>query len=255
MDRFIPLVELADNFYHTQHEIGYLQAGALVEYLVQTYGWAAFSEFYRNIDPQGEQQSQAIDVALQEYFGISLAELETQFIAALRQQPLTPENAQDVALTVAYYDTLRRYQQILDPSAYFLTAWLPSGPGMREQGIVADYLRHYDRPENLALELLLGATGAHLRDGAYQQASETIQAASVALDALKSGYSDPFSRAPLAQAYWEIVLVLQFQGYQPQTLIFRDGIGHAQVRLEDTKLYNLTLENSPGSWSLVGSSE
>ena len=46
---YIPLTRLVEDFYQEQHEIGYLQAGALVEFMVENWGWEAFFEFYRDI--------------------------------------------------------------------------------------------------------------------------------------------------------------------------------------------------------------
>jgi hypothetical protein len=153
---------LVDQFYFVQHEVGYLEAGALVEFMVDTWGLPAFSSFYRDIHPpsppdperqeKGGQQYRAMDAALQVHFGLSLDQLEERFYNALQAEQLTLPLAEDVRMTVLYYDTVRRYQQLLDPSAYFLTAWLPDGKQMRERGIVADLMRRPDQPENIRLE-------------------------------------------------------------------------------------------------------
>jgi hypothetical protein len=195
LNRYLPLIPLIDNFYQSQHEIGYLQAGALIEYMVETWGWQAFSDFYRDIHPAPEEtpasegpplaggpQAQAVDLALREHFGLTLAELEARFITALGQEPLTPALVEDVRLTVAYYDTVRRYQQILDPSAYFLYAWLPDPEKMREKRIVADYLRRPWQPENQALETLLAAADQALRSGELERTRDLLEAINASLD-------------------------------------------------------------------------
>jgi hypothetical protein len=82
----------------------------------------------------------------------------------------------DVRLTVTYYDTVRRYQQMLDPSAYFQVAWLLDNQKMRQQGIVGDYLRHPSAPVNVALETLLAAANQHLLAGNYGEAETLLQA-------------------------------------------------------------------------------
>ncbi len=74
---YIPLTALADDFYNSQHEVGYLQAGALIQYMVGRWGWQAFDEFYRSIpEPADEPPSAVIDRALRRSFGLTLDELE-----------------------------------------------------------------------------------------------------------------------------------------------------------------------------------
>ena len=183
---YIPLRQLTDAFYPAQHEIGYMEAGALVQYLVETYGWQPFNDFYRDIHPQPSgKQSDALDVALQKHFGITLDELEKQWIAHLRTLPSDPAQVQDVTLTVQFYDTVRRYQRLFDPSAYFQTAWLPDAKPMREQGIVADYLRHPDTPLNIYLETMLVGADANLRAGNYSAVSQTLKTVGLMLDVLQ----------------------------------------------------------------------
>jgi hypothetical protein len=190
LDAYLPLQELFDDFYFSQHEIGYLQAGAFVQYLVETYGWEAFNAFYRNIQPLKDENgeiiqskpSEVVDAALQEHFGVGLSQVEQDYIAALAGQPLAPQWVEDVRLTVAFYDTVRRYQQLLDPSAYFLYAWLPGNQAMREQDIVADYLRRPVNQENLVIEGLLVEADAALRRGEYARVEGLLEAVNRRLD-------------------------------------------------------------------------
>jgi hypothetical protein len=192
LDSYLPLQDLFDNFYFSQHEIGYLQAGAFVQYLVETYGWETFDAFYRDIQPlkdaKGEDRrskpSETVDAALQEHFGLGLAQVEQDFIAVMKRQTLTPEWVEDVRLTVAFYDTVRRYQQLLDPSAYFLYAWLPGNQAMREQGIVADYLRRPVDQENLVIESLLVEADTVLRQGEYARVERLLHIINQRLDRL-----------------------------------------------------------------------
>ncbi len=53
---YISLSNVANDFYNQQHDIAYLEAGSLVKYLVETYGWSAFNQFYRTI-PEPNNQS------------------------------------------------------------------------------------------------------------------------------------------------------------------------------------------------------
>jgi hypothetical protein len=100
--------------------------------------------------------------------------------------PPDPTTRQDVVLSVQFYDTVRRYQQAFDPSAYFRTAWLPDGAEMRHQGITADFLRHPDGEANIALETLLVQADASLRAGDYASTAAKIEAAQQMLDMLES---------------------------------------------------------------------
>jgi hypothetical protein len=186
LDLYQPLAALADRFYPYQHEAGYIQAGALVQYMVERWGWKAFNAFYRDIQPAPQGGlSAAIDRALRLHLEIGLDELDASLRETLRSQPPSPGEREDVRLTVARYDTLRRYQQALDPSAYYLTAWLPDGNAMRTQQITADVLRGPAAPANVILELLLMAAGDRLQDGDPAAASRLLESINAALDELE----------------------------------------------------------------------
>jgi len=172
---YIPLAKLADDFYNQQHEIGYLEAGALIGYLVDTYGWQPFDRFYRSIPPpNGKSNSQTIDAGLRASFGITFDDLEAGYRKYLSAQTLTKSQADDLQLTVRCFDTARHYQQAFDPSAYFLTAWLPDGVEMRQRAIVADLLRHPHGWENRYLEAELGQAWTEISAGEYASAGRTL---------------------------------------------------------------------------------
>ena len=184
---YLPLRPLADSFYPSQHEIGYLEAGALVQYLVDTYGWDAFSDFYRDIHPAPSGlQSEAIDLALQNHFNLTLDQLEANFIEHLQAQPVDLTRIEDVRQSVQFYDTVRRYQQLFDPSAYFQTAWLADASVMRQKNITADYLRRPDGILNGYLENLLVEADASLRSGDYSDTAQRLKALNVMLDILEN---------------------------------------------------------------------
>ena len=217
---YIPLAELTDDFYEMQHEISYLEASALVQYLVDTYGWQDFSSFYRDIHPapHDERQSAALDIALKKHFDLSLDELEQQFKEVLGGQEIPPEAFTDLNLTVDYYDTVRRYQQMLDPSAYFLNAWILDGKEMRQRGITADYLRHPNSIIHLALETMLQEAGEDLSQSVYGEAKDLVLAVNQVLDAVEQGEADPFLASPLARDYYTVVRNITELGFQPQRI-------------------------------------
>jgi hypothetical protein len=183
---YIPLKTLADDFYNQQHDIGYLEAAALVQYLNETYGPGAFLEFYRTIPfPNDRSDSEVLDAALRENFDLSLGDLETAFKNYLSFQPVTADIRLDLELTVSDYDAIRRYQSLFDPSAYFLTAWLPNGKVMREQGIVADFTRRPMDWQNRLVEGMLIRNHARLFNDDLEAAALGIKWTDWVLDVLE----------------------------------------------------------------------
>jgi hypothetical protein len=252
LNMYIPLDSLTNDFYASQHEIGYLEGASLIEYMVNTYGLQAFFSFYRDIHShQGESQSDAIDNALKAHFSISFSQLEQDFLAALKTEPDTPTWVEDVRLTVYYYDTMRRYQQLLDPSAYFRTAWLLDNKTMRERGIVADYLRHPHTPENLALETLFISANQQISAKDYTSATQTLDVISSVLDAIEHGTSDPFSVSNISADYLSISATLQQQGYEVQAISINGDIATTTVTSSTgPDLIPLSLQLTGGQWSI-----
>jgi hypothetical protein len=223
LDRYIPLRELADAFYTSQHEIGYLQAGALVEFMVERWGWEAFNRFYRDIHPvqnagRDGGQAAALEQGLVRHFNLTIEALEKEFLGVLHAQPANPFWREDVRLTVLHFDTLRRYQQALDPSGYFLTAWLVDEAEMRERGITADYLRRSEGPLNVTMELLLGSASSALNEGRLDEADVVLGKVNAVLDAVAAGAKYPAAVDGLAFAVYERVGWLERRGLSPQTL-------------------------------------
>ncbi len=186
LGRYIPLTTLANDFYNRQHDIGYLEAATLVKYMLDTYGWAAFNQFYRDISApdKGQSDSAVIDAALRAHFKLSFTDLETAYLANLRKQPFTADQRTDLQVTVEFFDTVRRYQAALDPSAYFLYAWLPDGSVMRQRAIVADLLRHPPGWGNRLSEALLERAHAEWFSADYAGAERTLQWTNWMLDVL-----------------------------------------------------------------------
>jgi hypothetical protein len=186
---YLPLTELTDTFYTSQHEIGYLEGGALVEYLVNRYGYSAFNDFYRNIEEDSSgDQSKALDQAMQDHFDLTLEQMEAKFKSELYRQHIIPDMYADVRLTVSYYEAVRQYQRLLDPSAYFLTAWLPDGEEMRQRGIVADYLRRPSTLQNLVIEELLIEADRQIRAGNYLEAEKALDQVQGELDLVQTEF-------------------------------------------------------------------
>jgi len=251
LGRYIPLAELADNFYLSQHEIGYLEGAALIEYMVETWGWEAFSNFYRDIHAaEDNSQATAIDTALQRHFQLTFTELEAKFMDALRRIPVTTALREDLRLTVGFFDTGRRYQQIFDPSAYFATAWLVDAGLMRSRGIVADYLRHPAGTTRQAIETMLANAFADLEREEYIQVDQALSAVNAILDAVQRGDSQPFGVNTLARDYFAIVQALSQAGYETQRIRLEGEAAQAWATVGSAELVELSLERRDAGWEV-----
>ncbi len=250
---YLPLEELLDDFYFLQHEVSYLEGAALVQYLVNTYGWDAFDSFYRNIrNEPGPGQRESINRALQDYLGLTFDELEAAFADSLQSLPPDPQAQSDIRLTVQFFDTVRRYQQLFDPSAYFLTAWLVRIEEMLETGIAADYVRHPSKPENIALELMLVAADRHLRAGDYGETEAILKAVNAVLTAVEAGEPAPFYADPMAETYLGITLALLEQGFEPQQLVLDGSQAQVQAQAGSTALVELVVDRGTNAWQVSG---
>lgn len=239
---YIPMEELVEDFYSHQHEIGYLEAGALIEYLIDQWGYEVFDDFYRDIHNNGGGQDRdAIDDALQRHFGISFAELAQEFFSSLQSYPSDTDLREDVVLTVELYDTIRRYQLTLDPSAHFLTAWLITLEDLQSQDIAADYLRHPSQLENLTIETLLISAQDALLEKDFITVREILKAINSSLDCLESEHPRPFSVSLLSERYYEIVAFLIESGYQPQQIQLNSNSAHVQVTQTGPNLISLVV--------------
>lgn len=257
LDWYIPLEQLANNFYPSQHEIGYLQAGALVAYMVDTWGWPAFSDFYRDIHPVQskendlpEQNSMAIEAALSQHFAVSFNDLEKSFIGYLSRQTLTREDVVDVYLSVRYFNLLRRYQEFFDPSAYYLYAWLADSAEMRERGITADYTRRKSSPESLALELMFVIADQALRSGDYSRAAQILSEIDLVLENWAIDQESAFDHNSLAYDMLSLVLAVQASGYQPERVELEGSLAWVMASAVGPEVIALVFERDASGWQM-----
>jgi hypothetical protein len=246
INQYVPLAELIDNFYPVQHEIGYLEAAGFVNYLINTYGWPLFKEFYADVTAEdATTMSGAVDLNLQQYFGITLAQAEADWLAYLATLPEDRDVLIDLQTTIRYYNVMRRYQRFYDPTAYFLTAWLPYPGALRTDGNPADLTRHPQDEINVTLEVMLRAADTALRAGDYNKANVLLDSVTRVLD------NDGVFIDPLAASYLNLVRLLSREGYEVQSVLLEGDRALVQANTVGTAaLTQLTLTLSGQNWIL-----
>ncbi len=252
---YLPMPRLMDAFYSAQHETGYLEAAALTQWIIETWGWDAFARFYRDIHPDpGGSEAAAINLALQKHFHLSLHQLENQFMAVLDLQPVNPNLKNLIRLTAAYYDAVRLYQQILDPSAYFRTVWSLNVNEMIQKGIVNDYIHHPETTANQTIELLFINARHELNEGDEAGAEQSLRAINQTLKILQSQYNlgqdsstleRQFTQSvkyiPAVSAMEGAVEALHACGAEPQAIDLEKNKGQAAVITDWPLLANINL--------------
>ena len=230
--QYIPLATLVNNFIASQHEIGYLQAGGFVEYLVNKYGWEATKAFYADTSQNDAGTlAQALDLNLQHHFNQTLAQTEQEWLTTLQTLPLDQAIVQDVNSTIHYYDTMRFYQQLYDPSAHFKLAWFPPAPELQQRNDTASLSRHPETERNILLEVMLQDADNALRSGNYHRANIILDAVDRTL-AHNGNLLDP-----LAINYYEIIHELVAKGY----FVHQVNLHGSQASVKVTRPTNPTL--------------
>ncbi len=243
---YVPLGELVSDFYNAQHESSYSQAAGFVTYLIQTYSWPSFRAFYADTAADDASTlTEALNLNLQAYYGKSLDEMEAEWLAYLEGLPPNRAQATDVVTTIRFFEVMRRYQKVYDPTAYFRTAWLPSPPFVRDQGNTADLTRTNVSDTHIALETMLLAADTAVRDRDYDLANILLDSVTRVLDG-EGTFIDP-----LAVNYLNIVRETQVAGYEAHQIDLRGT--HAEViatRPNRTTLTKLQFDLSGGEWTL-----
>jgi hypothetical protein len=231
--RYIPLAQLVDNFYPVQHEIGYLQAAGFATYLIDTYGWPTFRDFYGDVtQDDAPTLAEAVDLNLQIYYNKTLPEIEADWLNYLATLPEDSMVVVDLETTIRYYNVMRHYQTAYDPTAYFLSAWLPYPHEVKEQGNPADLTRHPQSEINVTLEVMLQAANIALESGDYNRANVLLDSVSRVLD------NDGAFIDPLAISYLDVVRLATNLGYDVQQVTLTGD--QAQVMARRSTMASLT---------------
>ncbi len=244
LNLYIPLAEMMDDFYLVQHEIGYLEAGGFVSYLIDAYGYDRFREFY-SATSAGDAPTlyEVMDINLRKIYGKTLTQIEAEWLQSLKALPVDPQQAADLETTIRYYDTMRRYQNLYDPSAYFLTAWLPHPEDVLEDGNVADLRRHPQSAINITLEVMFQSAEEAMFSADYNRANVILDSIDRILDE-NGAFADPISAN-----YRDIVDTATNFGYEVQN-IFLNG-DEAEVLATTASgfhLSQLNMERRRGDW-------
>lgn len=241
---YVPLEELADGFYQHQHEIGYLEAAALIAYLVETHGWAEVLYFYTTFDPGDKTSVEALDAALTDSFGYGLAELEAGFLQWLDRHHPSPDQMRHLLDTVTLYDTIRAYQQLYDPRAYYASTWLPNPAEAVERGIEADFLRQPRTQRHMALETMLISARRALDAGEFVVAEALVRAVSDTLD--RGAFV-----SPVAAEYLAIVRAAAAVGYEAQHITLQRRAAVVEATAGSPDLVELRLARTTTGWVLI----
>ncbi|MBE2221807.1 MAG: hypothetical protein IAF02_09715 [Anaerolineae bacterium] len=213
LGQYVPLADLADDFYPVQHEIGYLEAGGLVKYLIDTYGWSVYQDFYSHVIIEGSKlPSDALNQGFQTYYGKSLSAMESEWLDYLAEEEVGETAVQDLATTIRFYNVMRQYQTHYDPTAHFLAAWLPNPADVIEKGNPADLTGHPQDEINITLETMLFAADIAMRNGDYNRADILLDSVTRVLE------GDGAFIDPLAINYLNIVRKAEAEGYEAQQI-------------------------------------
>ena len=256
LSQYIPFNQLVNDFYDKQHETGYIEAAGFVEYLAETYGRDKLAETFRSLQRgRGDRDYTVLDRALNRVFGKGAAEVEAEYRAWLEATTPDPAQERDLADTILFFDTVRRYQAALDPTAYFRTPWMPNIQEAERRGLVADYMRHPETAVNLALEtLLLDASEAQYA-GDYEAMEARLGRVTAILDAHEANPASDWASLftdPVAAAYLDAVQAVAARGYEAQRVeVDGDRAAIWATRGPEDLLYRLAARQGTDGWQLL----
>jgi hypothetical protein len=247
LEQYVPLADLINDFYPVQHEVGYLEAGGFVTYLIDRGGWGTFKSFYSDVSADdGATLAEAVDVNLQHYYGASLAQIESEWMASLNSMTSDQTVFEDLRATIRYYNVARRYQEIYDPTAHYLSAWLPHPTQVREFGNPADLTRRPEEEMNIMLEVMLTAADTALRGGDFARTH-------IILDSVENILNNNGAIIdPMATSYLNIVRAAAEYGYELHTVDLQGNTALAMAtQAPNIRLTSLVMELRGQNWVIL----
>lgn len=171
MPQYLPVVTLVEDFYTHQHEVAYLEAGALVSYLIDRLGWEALPAFC-DAASDGALADAADGARWEEGLkAVGMADataFESAWHAWLLQGPAVAGGAVTAGaldLELRLMEAMRAYQLVHDPAAHYLEGILFSPAEAERLGITADFVRRPRSADAIGYELVLALAQDALNDG------------------------------------------------------------------------------------------
>jgi len=254
MPQYLPVRTLVEDFYTHQHEVAYLEAGALVSYLLDRVGWEALPAFCEAASDDtlaGAGDGARWEAALKAVGLADTAAFESAWHAWLLQGKAPSAAAATVEafeLELRLMDAMRAYQLLHDPAAHFLEGILFSPAEAERLGITADFVRRPRNVSAIAYELvlalaqeaatagdtaLLGLLLADIESGLEGRVASSgfiDDAAAIAAEVLARGW-EPYHLVVVSNSVYD-VLVLDQQSWPRQA--------------------ELVAQEQGGVWSLAG---
>jgi hypothetical protein len=235
-----PVDDTNEQWFSQQHEVRYLEAEAVVAYLVETYGWDRFIKFYKtNIERPNLSMNVWFDQALQKNFQMNTQTFEERLLAWLQSTP-PGEQVEDVRLTVAVQNLRRQYQATYAPFTHSVAV---------ENFISVEplelFLREPSEPSNAAVECMFIAVQRLLAEKQYE-------AAQALLDEIEPVIHTGEFQSQLAADYLRVAQAVDQAGYEAVQIDFpTPDQAEAQVTLGGAQLETLQLSRSAALWEIV----
>ena len=261
--RYLSPATLVAGFYGHQHEVAYLEAGAIVAYLVDRLGWERLPEFCSGAATDkavgsgaealtdAERDRARWEAGLQAVGFTDTAGFEASWQAWLVEgagAAAASALVEDLDLEFRLMDAMRAYQATYDPAAHFLDGILFSPAEAERLGVVADFVRKPRTVEAIALELVLAMA---------QEATVEGDAALLALlvDDLESVLEGRAPAAGFVDDAMRITAAVLAQGWEPYHLMPLSS-GAYTVLVLDTKAWPrqsaLMAQERDSAWMLSG---
>ena len=224
----------------SQHEIVYLHQAAMINYIIDAYGWQVLWDYVEADSKVGNPEPGERNEILQEALGVSRETFREDFLDWLREYD-PGQQIQDLKLTVQLQEIRRAYQERYAPRPQFLL-------GAAEETFARpEYLRANIReprtPAHMAVELLIANAQQALNDGHYNTVRGLIPTIE---DVVTTGRLEE----PLARAYGDVVLALARQGYETVSLDLLGNEAHVVVTASPPELQSFTLHKADGTWQM-----